>query len=145
MNPAVWRKRIHPFILLPWWMIDRNIIHMQPPKPKEVHALAGEIIRLEIALAAAKEKYNALFGITAKEKRTRSMSLDGINAKALEFIEARPGQDLAISTVAVGIGEEEVAVGRSLYKLYSAGKIAKPKRGIYRAIEKEVSPEEKTS
>jgi hypothetical protein len=124
-----------------------NIIHfMQAPKPKEVHAISGEIIRLEKELAQARAKYNALFGIEGPKKRTRAASSDGFTAKVLEFVESHaPGFHLTIPFVAESLDEPDLTVGKVLYKLAKAEKIANPKRGVYEALEKEAPSEEKTS
>jgi hypothetical protein len=114
---------------------------MGTPKPKDVLPLAQEITRLETQLAEAKRKWNALFGVTEPEKRSRALPADGPSSKALAFVDQHAGVIFTISMVAEGIGEpDELAVGRALYRLAAKNRIVSPSRGRYTSLAS--SPEE---
>src|ERR1700744_4633131 len=118
---------------------------MVAPKPKDVLPLAQEITRLESQLAEAKRKGSALFGIEEPERKTRASNASSVTGKILQFVKANPGAELSISTVSRAVDEGDLATGRALYRLATLGKIANPSRGFYKALEKEVPSEEKTS
>jgi hypothetical protein len=119
---------------------------MSAPKPKDVLPLAQEITRLEAQLAEAKRKWNLLFGqADTPVKSSRAPRENGIAAKVLKYVELMGDAPLSISDVARGTGEEELAVGRALYRLARLQRIANPARGRYAALEKEATPEEITS
>jgi len=107
---------------------------MVAPKPKDVLPLAQEITRLEGQLADAKRKWNLMFGITEPEKKTRALSPDGLTAKILQYIEGSIGVQSTITATAQAVSEDELAVGRALYRLARAGKIANPARGVYTSL-----------
>jgi hypothetical protein len=112
------------------------------PKPKDVLPLAQEITRLEAQLTEAKRKWNLLFGVVETEKKTRSSSPDGLTAKIVNYIAESAGTISTIHAVAQVVQEDELAVGRTLYRLAKAGKIDNPGRGKYCAKEKEAPIEE---
>ena len=108
--------------------------------------LAQEITQLELKLADAKRRWNILFGVAEAEKKTRSASPDGLTPKIIQFLEERRGNEFSIPEVAQSIHEDELPVGRALYRLANKEKkIANPSRGRYAALEKEVTSEETTS
>ena len=115
---------------------------MIAPKPKDVLPLAQEITRLESQLAEAKRKWNLLFGVSEPERKTRSGLADGLTARILAYIDDSAGRASSITAVSQGVGAAELAVGRTLYRLAKAGKIANPARGTYMSLEKEAPIEE---
>lgn len=118
---------------------------MVAPKPQDVLQLAQEITQLEAQLAAARRKWDVLFGVVAPEKKTHIRREDGLTARVQAHVERYSGIEHSISQVAEGVGEPDLPVGRVLYRLAATGKIASPSRGRYKALEKEVPSEEKTS
>ncbi len=107
---------------------------MVAPKPKDVLPLAQEITRLEGQLAEAKRKWNLMFGITEPEKKTRALAPDGLTAKILVYIDESAGTQSTIPATAQAVSEDELVVGRALYRLAKAGKIANPARGVYTSL-----------
>lgn len=104
------------------------------PKPKDVLPLAQEITELEKKLADAKRRWNTLFGIEETPRRGRQSSADTLASKVQTFIDDNEGGDFTISAVAKAVGGDEMAVGRSLYRLARLGKINNPARGKYCAL-----------
>jgi len=115
---------------------------MAAPDPKEVIALAEQIVTLEEKLTAARAKWNRLFNVTEPAKRVRA-SQDGLTAMVLQFIELNDDVAFAIPAVAQALKEDELPVGRTLYRLAKTGRIANPKRGVYTAL-KTLEAEDKT-
>jgi hypothetical protein len=116
---------------------------MAVPKPQDVLPLAKEITDLEARLAAAKRRWNLLFGVTEAGRTQRTAYPQGLPSRILQFLNERPGVRLAISNVAEALEETELPVGRALYRLAKTGKISNPARGRYMALE-EVEDEFKT-
>jgi hypothetical protein len=110
---------------------------MTAPQPKEILTLAQQIVTLEEQLAAAKGKWNLLFNVAQPTKRTRSLAPDGLTARLLEFIAGSSGVAFTIRAVAEAVKEDELPVGRTLYRLAKTGRIANPQRGIYMSQKEE--------
>ncbi len=56
---------------------------MVAPKPQDVLQLAQEITQLEAQLAAARRKWDVLFGVVAPEKKTHIRREDGLTARCM--------------------------------------------------------------
>jgi hypothetical protein len=118
---------------------------MLTPQPKEVLALAQTIMTLEEQLATAKAKWNALFGAEGAEKKSRRV-VDGadsnsLTSRILQLIATNPDVLYTIPTIVSSLGENELAIGRALYRLKTTGKISNPRRGTYTALESEEKTE----
>jgi len=119
--------------------------YMVIPSPKEVRVLAEEIERLELQLAVARRKWNALFGIAAAPSGKRQGRPDTLTGRVEQFIVTHPDKDHSIPSVADALGEPALQVGRVLYRLQMEKRIRTVRRGRYQALEKEATSEEKAS
>jgi len=109
------------------------------PDPKEVLALATQIVETKSLLGELNRKWESMFSSNGKSAPNRLAKSDNFTAKVRDAILATPGKSFTIAEVARILNADSLKVGRTLFRLAKTKKIDNPKRGKYRAKQQEAT------